>query len=406
MRHVVVVGSGIVGISVASELARRAGMQVTVLERDIEMPRGSTTFAPGFVGQYNDVPLLSELAERSMAVYDTAGPAFTRSGGMELATSDRGANELERRVRASVSLGLEASMLAGGDIPESIAAFVDSTQIVAAAYFPRDGVTKTTELITTLRAQAVSAGARFLSGQEVTGIDCGSGQVTVSAASGEKFNADDLILAGGVWGPTLAGLVGLELPLFPVSHPYVYSGRNRDLSPGPFVRWPDRHIYARTHTSTLGIGSYDHHPVAVTQNALTDGASLNWLKGFDPVVDSAMSVLRREARFQPDRRINGVFAMTPDNLPFLGPHPAFSNVWIAQAIWVTHAAGAASLLAQSLVDSIDLPPQLRVDRFGNRESNALRGAALRLYRDIYSNDSLDVSEIESSSWNKKDALGA
>lgn len=70
-------GAGIVGISLAHALAER-GADVTVLDRDPHEPKGSTAFAPGFVGLYNDVPILTELARDSAAVYDTAPRGFRR----------------------------------------------------------------------------------------------------------------------------------------------------------------------------------------------------------------------------------------------------------------------------------------------------------------------------------------
>jgi glycine/D-amino acid oxidase-like deaminating enzyme len=386
VREVVVIGAGIVGVALARELAARDGIRVTVLERDAGDPRGSTAFAPGFVGLYNDAPVLTELARASASVYERAGPGFARAGGLELATSDEGAEEAERRAGAARAAGLPARMLRAGALPGPVARFVDAGQVTAAACFPEDGVAVPAVLTAVLREQAEGNGARFLPGQDVTGIGHEAGAVVVTTASGGRFAADDVVLAGGVWGPSLAGLTGLDLPLFPVAHPYAYSAADPRLSPGHFVRWPEHHVYARVHDDRLGIGSYDHAPVPVSQAGLADGAGLAWTGDFDPVISSAQRLLHADARFRPEIRVNGVFAMTPDNLPFLGPHPALGGVWIAQAIWITHAAGAAAALAGALASGSPLPGELAVDRFGTHDAASLRMAALRLYRDIYAND--------------------
>lgn len=97
-------------------------------------------------------------------------------------------------------------------------------------------------------------------------------------------------------------------------------------------------------------------------------------------------LLRPGVRFTPEQRVNGVFAMTPDNLPFVGRHPDVDNVWVAQALWVTHAAGAATMLADAMTGERELPSELGVARFDRTEPAALRERALRLYRDIYAND--------------------
>ncbi|RAX44118.1 FAD-dependent oxidoreductase [Arthrobacter sp. AQ5-06] len=387
VRTVVVIGAGIVGVSVARELARK-GVSVTVLDRDAGEPRGSTAFAPGFVGLYNDVPILTELARASAAIYATAEHGFGRVGGLELATSDSGAAEVTRRADAARSVGLASRLLSPSDLPKPVFDFVDTSQVIAAAYFPDDGVADVQLLARALRKEAIGAGARFLAGQHVTGIDRTSNLVTVTTASGDVFTADDVVLAGGVWGPSLTALTGRELPLFPVAHPYVYSHENAAWRPGPFVRWPEHHVYARVHHEQLGIGSYDHVPAPVGQGGLTDGAGLPWPEVFDPVVTTAQRLLRQEARFSPTRRINGVFAMTPDNLPFLGPHPELDGVWVAQAIWVTHAAGSAAALVAAMTDGTGLPAELAVNRFDGKDLTSLRTGALRLYRDIYAADTV------------------
>lgn len=385
VRDAVIIGNGIVGASIAHELSSREGVRVTVLERDSAEPRGSTAFAPGFVGLYNDVPVLTDLARASAAAYD-AHAGFARVGGFELATSPEAAREVERRVLAALDAGLEARLVDAADLPAAAPGFVDPARVVAAAHFAQDGAADPIRLAGSLRAAAAARGAVFVPGAEVVGIDPADGHHVVRTAGGGSFAADDVILAVGVWGPTVSPLVGLQLPIVPVAHPYVYSGAMPFLSGGPFVRWPEHHVYARAHGDRLGVGTYDHVPVPVGQPTLGSGAGLEWDPGFEDSLDRAQALLREEARFVPERRINGVFAMTPDNLPFIGAHPSLDGVWIAQAVWVTSAAGAAQTLVRAMLDGVQPPSEFAVDRFRNRASDELRTAALRLYREIYGND--------------------
>lgn len=79
-REIVVIGAGIVGICVARTLVRE-GVKVTVPERVEGKPLGSTAFAPGFVGLYNDVTILTDLARASAEIYSSAEAGFVRGGG-------------------------------------------------------------------------------------------------------------------------------------------------------------------------------------------------------------------------------------------------------------------------------------------------------------------------------------
>ncbi|NDL59022.1 FAD-dependent oxidoreductase [Phytoactinopolyspora sp. XMNu-373] len=149
-REVVVVGAGIVGISLAHALATR-DIGVTVLDRDAQEPRGSTAYAPGFVGLYNDVPVLTRLGRESAAIYNAADGGFRRSGGLELATSDAGVAEVERRVEAARAAGLRAELLTAADIPSSVAAFVDTGLVLTAGHFVDDGSADVRALTRVLR---------------------------------------------------------------------------------------------------------------------------------------------------------------------------------------------------------------------------------------------------------------
>lgn len=240
-------------------------------------------------------------------------------------------------------------------------------------------------LVAALRKAAAASGALFRVGEPAVGFDAGERGVTVRTEAGERVHADAAVLCAGIWGAPVAALTGLEMPVFPVAHPYVYDAPAHH-RPGPFVRWPEHHVYARVHGDRLGIGSYDHVPIGVDQRQITAGALLPWRAEFSQVIESAQRLLRPDARFAPEQRLNGVFAMTPDNLPFLGRHPAAPNVWVAQALWVTHAAGAAHRLADALLSDGDLPIELGVDRFAGVEAETLRDRAMALYRDIYAND--------------------
>ncbi|MGC4191568.1 MAG: FAD-dependent oxidoreductase [Thermomicrobiales bacterium] len=237
---------------------------------------------------------------------------------LELATSSAGVAEITRRATAARATGLQARVVDPSDAEEVLPAFVDISQVIAAAYFEDDGAAEVKQLHHTIWQQGVEHGARFLSGHEVLGINRRGQGYVLSTTGDNELEVDDIVLAGGVWGPSLAAMVDLDLPLFPVAHPYVYARHDDAMKPGPIIRWPEHHVYARVHQDRLGIGSYDHTPILVDQESLANGAGIPWTEAFEPAIAAAQLLLRREARFSPDRRINGVFAMTPDNLPFLG----------------------------------------------------------------------------------------
>jgi glycine/D-amino acid oxidase-like deaminating enzyme len=106
---------------------------------------------------------------------------------------------------------------------------------------------------------------------------------------------------------------------------------------------------------------------------------------FDPAIEQALRLLPETSRFQPVEKLNGLFSMTADNLPLVGPAGAVQGLWFAEAVWVTHAAGAAEILATWMASG-DVQRQfltLRPDRFDAESRQALQARSLQLYRDIY-----------------------
>lgn len=207
-------------------------------------------------------------------------------------------------------------------------------------------------------------------------------------AAGVTFPADDVVIACGVWGPAVAALAGERIPLTPVAHPYVYGPLHRPVAENsPFVRWPEHHVYARDHGDRLGLGTYDHAPLPVTVDTLGADAEQPWpAKLFDPAVTRALDLLPAERRFALEHRLSGVFSMTADNLPLIGSVESVEGLWVAEALWVTHAGGAARALAQLMTGrtpQIENVDGLRPGRFTGQPAAQLADRALRLYRDIY-----------------------
>jgi hypothetical protein len=102
-----------------------------------------------------------------------------------------------------------------------------------------------------------------------------------------------------------------------------------------------------------------------------------------------------EEPWLPERPFNGIFSVTPDNLPFAGRLPDVANLWLCAAIWVTTAAGTAKLLSKKILSDAlhsTLPEDevllnaLSPTRFQGLEADTLVQQALEKYNDIYNRE--------------------
>ncbi|TCO59559.1 glycine/D-amino acid oxidase-like deaminating enzyme [Actinocrispum wychmicini] len=384
VRRIVVIGAGIVGTAVAERLGGRRDCAVTVVDRAARgrLP-GSTGHAPGFVGVLAENPVLTELARMSVAVYrDLARrhpPAFHQVGALELASTTQTADRLARRAEAAADHDVPAALVTVGQAARMAPRLVAQARVEAALHLPWDGAADARVITAALRADAEATGVRFVPNANVLGFDVRGNRLTAVRTADDVLGADDVIIACGFWGPAVADLVGVSLPLVPIAHPYVYSRRRAAWGLAtPLVRWPEHGVYARDHGDRDGLGTSDHDPPTPS---CVDQAELPWPGGeLDRAVARALALLPSEHRWDPVERLNGVQSITPDKAPLLGPLGGVDGLWAAEAVWVTHAAGAAHTLVALMFDQRAAVGPLDPGRFAGLSPAEWRRRALACYR--------------------------
>ncbi|MFJ8647792.1 FAD-dependent oxidoreductase [Streptomyces sp. NPDC093546] len=366
--RVVVIGAGIVGCSLADELTARGWTDVTVLEQGpLPAPGGSTSHAPGLVFQTNPSKTLTGFAaytvEKFGALEADGTPCFDWVGGLELATTEERLAELHRRAGLAASWGVRGEVVPASRCKE-LWPLLDETKVLGGFHTPDDGLARAVLACRAQTARAERRGARFLGRHTVTGIERENGRVSAVVTDRGTFPADHVVSAAGFWGPVIGRMAGVDVPLLPLAHQYArtrplpaLAGARAEAS-RPILRFQDRDLYVREHADRLGIGSYAHRPMPVdpfTVPAYDDAPVMPSSFPFTPD-DFAPSwadcrwLLPALADSAIEEGFNGVFSFTPDGMPLLGESRALRGFWLAEAVWVTHAAGAAKAVAEWMVD--------------------------------------------------------
>ncbi|WP_086828963.1 FAD-binding oxidoreductase, partial [Allokutzneria sp. NRRL B-24872] len=330
-QRVVVVGAGIVGASVAHHLTERGFADVLVIDARSEgtLP-GSTGLAPGLVGQLSSDRDLARLAIDSVELYSRLPGQFHRVGCLEVATSEAGMSGFAADVDNGTRLGLDARVITASEAA-SLAPGLVSDTAHGALLIHDDGAVDPVAVTAALIASAREQGAQFRWNSPVRQLEEQSGRVVGVRMDSGVVRADTVVLAVGVWGPTLASTVGVQVPMLPVEHPYAFTVPSDDLTAEPItmpiVRYPEHAVYCRTHGHRYGFGSYDHEPVPAALGA-TAGRRFRD-KVFEPALAKARKLVPALRTADVEKRINGVFALTPDELPLVGPAPEVRGLWLA-----------------------------------------------------------------------------
>ena len=205
----------------------------------------------------------------------------------------------------------------------------------------------------------------------------------------------------GVWGPVLARMVGLTLPMLAMEHQYAITEPIPALAANagawasmPMLRHHDAGIYYRDHGDRVGVGSFHHRGLPVAPEEIdTHPRSTGGLE-FAFTEEDWIDAWRLTVELLPtldgvglERRFNGVFGFTPDGYPLVGEHPDLRGFWVAESVWVTHSAGVARGLAETIVRGgvwIDMSPA-DLSRFDQRElePSFYEARCDDQYRDVY-----------------------
>jgi glycine cleavage system aminomethyltransferase T/glycine/D-amino acid oxidase-like deaminating enzyme len=364
----VVVGAGIVGASAAQHLAELGEPDVLVVDQGpLFETGGSTSHAPGLVFQTNGSRTMCRIAQDTVAVYDSlelkGEPCWYGVGSIEVATTPGRMRELKRRLGFGRSYGLD-----GGDLltPEQVAEhvpLVNRSHILGGYWVPSDGIAKAVRIVTALARKAEAKGVTFEGGVSVTGFDVRRGRVRGVETDRGRIECERVLICAGIWGPTVGAMAGVPIPLVAVQHQLVWTdpipeleGETREVV-HPILRHQDMSMYFRHREDHYGVGNYKHEPIVTPQSAIRPpgGEMQPSLMPFTPA-DFEIAEAETERLLpaltdrmhpsDPARSINGMFSFTPDAGSIVGESSTVRDVWVCEAVWVTHGAGMGRQVAE------------------------------------------------------------
>ncbi|NEA53224.1 FAD-dependent oxidoreductase [Streptomyces sp. SID13666] len=369
--RVVIIGAGVVGAALADELSAAGWTEITVVDQGrLPATGGSSSHAPGLVFQTNSSKTMTELARYTVEKFcslDVDGqPCFLQVGGLEVATTTDRLTELHRRHGWITAWGVEARLLSSEECVE-LHPLVDPSRVLGGLLVPTDGLAKSVLAVEAQIRRAKERGVRFLARHEVLDVLQSDGSVSGVRTDQGEIPADIVVCCAGIWGPKIARMVGMNLPLTPLAHQLAWTGPvpalegQTEEAVRPILRHQDADLYYRDRFDRIGIGSYGHRPMPVSVDDIrsvqaADAADempsvLKFTEGdFADAWTETQSLLPATREAKIEEGINGLFSFTTDGLPLLGESPEVKGFWVAEAVWVTHSAGVARAVSEWLVD--------------------------------------------------------
>jgi sarcosine oxidase, subunit beta len=399
---VVIIGSGIVGSSVAYHLAEAGCTNVLVIEREAHQGKGSTGKSMGGVRVQFSTAVNIQMSRYSIDFFsrfdDVVGhPADYRAHGyLFCATNESQLNYLKANRERQISLGVNnVELVSPAEILEMVPQ-LRADDILGGTFCQTDGFVDPHSVMMGFMLNARERGVRLWLDTQVTGIQVDAGSADVSSASGgngagSKWDADEtsalpalaerriagvqttrgfistrvVVNAAGAWAAEVARMAGADLPVDPL---------RRQLVPTePFDQLPKRFpmvidMSTGFHFRREGKGIL----LAWNDPAETPGFKTDFDPGFVEKIlthAAARVPVLAEAGVNPRRAWAGLYEMTPDHHAIIGPAPNvkglyFVNGFSGHGVMHSPASGrvTADLILNGHSDLIDTT-QLNVARF-------------------------------------------
>jgi len=314
--ELVIIGGGVIGLSLAYHLARLGLTDVVVLEQGY-LCFGASGRNGGGVRQQWSTEQNIRLTQQSVRMFrqlarETGFNIWFRQGGyLFLARTPEQAAELEKNIKLQNRLGVPTRLIRPAEALRIVPG-LNTSGIEACAYNPTDGVLFPWPALWGLATTARQLGVEINTFTRVTGIDVRDRQIVKVVTDNGAIATNRVVNAAGAWSWQIARMAGVELPNKPFRHEILVSEPLKpflnpmlsDLSNGTYFSQTMR-------GEILGGISDPEEP-----SSMETGSSFRFL---NRMCTSMVNLLPRLGNVKVLRQWAGYYDETPDGQPILGP---------------------------------------------------------------------------------------
>ncbi|NHD17763.1 MULTISPECIES: FAD-binding oxidoreductase [unclassified Actinopolyspora] len=220
--HVIVIGAGIVGVSIAAGLAE-SGTRVTVLEQGHSGEGTTSTSYAWFNANGKEPPSYFALNAAGVQAHHElvrdGAPWFFPGGHLEIAADEAHQRHLESRIARLRKHGYPVEEFDSERALQLVPDLRLPEDPRKVAFFPKEGHIFPLAYLDTMLNRARAAGAEIHTQAHVVAIEPSGAGAAVRTADGRSFEADTVVTAAGRWTEEIAALAGAHVPLAHFSEP-------------------------------------------------------------------------------------------------------------------------------------------------------------------------------------------
>lgn len=233
--RVVIIGGGVMGVSIAFHLAEAGVTDVLLLEAHA-LGSGSTCKAAGGVrAQFSDRVNI-ELGMRSLEAFRSFD---TRPGGqidlheagyLFLLDDADTVAAFEQNIALQNEFGVPSRLVTPQEAAE-LSPLISTEGLLAAAFSPADGYCTPESVVLGYATAARALGGRLVTNTPVTGVTAADADAFDVQAAGQVVRTETVICAAGAWSQQIGSWVGAHLPVTPLRRQIVVTEPIEGLAP-------------------------------------------------------------------------------------------------------------------------------------------------------------------------------
>ena len=355
----IIIGGGVIGVSVAYHLARQGWTDILLLERH-RLTSGTTWHAAGLIasaGMSNETLIWIQQYSRDLYARLEAetgiATGWREVGHLHLSSDATRAEVLRRDMHFARAMGVERHEVSPAEVAARFP-LIDVGGLHSAVYTPHDGRANPVDVTMSLAAGARMKGARIVEDCPVLDIPLRQGRAVGVITAQGAISADVVILATGMWSRQIAARIGVPLAVQAAEHCYLLTepiaGTTRDL---PIVEDPNTFTYVREEAGGLLFGFFEDDGKVWSPAGVPENSSFAHLP---PDWDRLTPFMERAFRRFPVMNTAGIKtffcgpeSFTPDGGFVVGHSPDVQGLYLAtgmNSLGVLSGGGVGALVAE------------------------------------------------------------
>jgi len=382
--RVVVIGGGIIGCSVAYNLADMGCKDVVLLERD-QLTSGTTWHAAGLMTIYGSGSETTlGIRKYSRELYsrleeETGQPTgFHKVGFIEVAANPDRLEEYRRITAFNRRHGVEVQEISPSEI-KKLFPLADVSDMLAGFYVPDDGRINPVDITMALAKGARMKGAKLLEKTPVTDVLIERGVVTGVRTEQGDIRCEVVVNCAGMWARQLGEKSGVCIPNQAAEHYYLitepFEGADKTL---PVLEDPSVNAYYREEGGGLMVGLFEPDCAPWKVEGIPGDSSFTELPPdwdrLTPFLERAMSRVPITMEVGMKNFFCGPESFTPDLRPILGEAPEVRNYFVAaglNSVGIITGGGIGRVMAHWILNGrpdVDVTG-VNIDRFHPYQCN-------------------------------------